>query len=71
MRIFSVVGSTTDELVPVNSSKKEVQAVTPRIVEHQLIMFQVAEATTVDFKVIKCVRKSALIWADACSKYSL
>jgi hypothetical protein len=29
MRMFSVVGPTTDELVPMNSMKKKVQAVTP------------------------------------------
>ena len=29
MRMFSVVGPTTDELLPMNSMKKEVQAVTP------------------------------------------
>jgi hypothetical protein len=51
--------------------KKEVLAVTPRIVEHQLISFRAAAATTVDSKAIKLVRKSALIWADAFSKYSL
>jgi hypothetical protein len=71
MRMSSVVGSTTDELVPMNSMKEEVQAVTPRFVEHQLIRFQVAEATIVGSKTIKLVRKSAFIWADACSKNSL
>jgi hypothetical protein len=71
MRMFSVVGSTTDELVPMNSMKKEVQAVTPRIVEHQRIRFHVAEATTVDSKATKRVRENALKWADSCSNKSL
>jgi hypothetical protein len=67
MRMFSAVGPTTDGLVPMNSMK-EMQAVTPRSVEHQLVRFQAAEETTVDFIVIKLVRQIALIWADACSK---
>jgi hypothetical protein len=66
--MFSVVGSTTDELVPINGMKKEVQALTPRIVEHHPIRFQVVEATRVASKAIKPVPENALIWADACSK---
>jgi hypothetical protein len=51
-----------------DNMKQEVQAVTPRNVEHQPVKFQAAEETIKGSKATKLVQENALIRADACSK---